>query len=357
MMRIMQFNVQDMFLNLAYDVNSNHISQLNENEWQQLGKTDVALKPLAKCVSIASIITTENPDIVSINEVGGPDSLATFAALFLKNRYRSFAARGNDRRGIDCGFLVKSEIAPHCHMISHADYPVPFTYPFEDDPEGYSVTALMASALDLEKPADRKFSRDVPELRILRPGEQNPALVMLAVHLKSGLDPDGIDRGGSVRRRAELKAALRLKENIAQEVGTDVPIILAGDFNMDLRESSLLAESQVLHSTTDLRDALAIAGRPHYERITHLSFHNRGVHPNQLDYIFIPSLLRHKVNSNLTRVYRYRFPDSSEEIQLPTSYLDRALMPSDHFPVICVLDDFLEDLVSTGNVTPAAEGS
>src|SRR5688572_19793100 len=104
-LRLMQLNAQDLFLQLAYDVTPADLPRLAEEEWQLLGVRDVAVKPLVKLRGLARLLADERPDVVCVNEVGGPESLQALVRLFLADSYVPFCVRGNDGRGIDNGFL------------------------------------------------------------------------------------------------------------------------------------------------------------------------------------------------------------------------------------------------------------
>jgi hypothetical protein len=53
--KLLQYNVQDLFLQLAYPVEAAHLSGLSEQHWQLVGATDVKLKPLAQLRGLASL--------------------------------------------------------------------------------------------------------------------------------------------------------------------------------------------------------------------------------------------------------------------------------------------------------------
>lgn len=332
----MLYNVQDLFLDLAYDVSPGHLEALSENQWQHLGRAGVHLKPLQKLRGLAAVMLQEQPDVIALCEVGGKAALENFSRLFLEDAYAAWLVEGNDRRGIHNGFLVRRSLPLSVRLIGNRNWKVPFTYLHEDDPEGYGATAEIASCLDLGKPEERLFSRDLPELRLVD-GSGNVRLAILLAHLKSGFDPYRIDPRGQVRRRAEVKALVELHARLQAELGPQVPVVVAGDFNGNASREATASEFELLYSETDLEDSLWLAGYERYERITHVTYFRDGGSATQLDYVFLPPLLQGGVSRSTTYVYRYRFDDQTP-MELPFSMADRRSLPSDHYPVVCWLD-------------------
>lgn len=337
-LKLLQFNLQDLFLKLAYPIDKAAVKELTDHEWAHLAPSDHPIKPLTQLRGIARVIASEQPDIVLACEVGGKEALANLSRLFLDDRYEALATPRVSDRGIDTGFLVRRDLGWTTQLISHAKEPVPFKYPHEIDPVAFEVSALLAPTLNLGDPNRRRLSRDIPELRLFASGATAPTLVILLAHLKSGFDPDRIDPGGAVRRAAEVLAMLRIRDGILAELGPDAPLVIAGDFNGQAARSDTAAEFAPLYATTDLEDALEIAGRDPLDRLTHVTYYLATGRATQLDYIFVSQSLRDKVMPQGTYVHRYRFEDGTGELQMPRSIRDRARLPSDHFPVACTLD-------------------
>src|SRR5205823_1877156 len=160
----------------------------------------------------------EGPDVVLLNEVGGLDSLRSFARLFLGGDYVPLLLPGRARRGIGNGFLVRRGLPLRAEIRSHRNISAPFR------------------SLHDEHPA------------------RGPA-----------------------------------------------------------------AELRPLYERTDLEDVLEVAGRPSYERITHLTFFLDEISSRQLDYIFIPAPLRGRLLREETYVHRYRFAEDASALELPLS--------------------------------------
>ncbi|MBC7658949.1 MAG: hypothetical protein H7249_04510 [Chitinophagaceae bacterium] len=332
-LKIMEWNAQDFFLQLEYPVSKSDIDSMTDEQWKLLARTDVHLKPLAKIKMIADIITEVSPDVVCFCEVGGHESLEMFARLFLLDRYEAFLVEGNSNRGIESGFLVKRGLGLKTKIKSHRNWPVPFEYPHEKDPVTHKLAAEAAAYYDLGHPKTRKLSRDVPALFLGKPGQT--ALVILLVHLKSGFDTAGVDPEGKIRRAAELEALLAIHASVQNHVGPSVPIILTGDFNGRAGRYETGPEFAPL-LTSGFEDVLHLKEVPPYERISQLTFVRSQIIAKQLDFIFIPEILHGRVRE--AYVYRYRFPEDQTEITLPSSFRDRARLPSDHYPLVCELE-------------------
>lgn len=337
-LKLLLYNVQDLFLRLAYPLSSEDLARLTEDEWALLAPRDEPIKPLFKLRGIAQVLLTERPDVVMVCEAGGEESLANFSRLFLADAYEALSTPSVSERGIDTGFLLRRDLGLTAQLLSHADEPVAFRYQHEEDPTGHEVTAIIATSLDLGKPEARRLSRDIPELRLFESGASRPILAILLAPLKSGLDMDGIDPQGATRRGAEVKTLLTIREKAQQALGADVPIVLAGDFNGHAARPDPALEFVPLYAQTDLEDVLEIAGHEAHERITQITYWLDQGRASQLDYIFLPRSLHASLNARETYVHRYRFADGSGEMQMPGSLRDRRQLPSDHYPIVCVIE-------------------
>jgi hypothetical protein len=334
-LKIVSYNAQDLFLNPAYEISKDDMKTLSEQQWQLLAQDETRLKSLAQLRGMAQIIADEDPDIIGICEVGGHESLLRFNEWFLHDAYQVLLIPSQSHRGIENGFLVKRDLPLDVEAITHMHWRVPFTYPHEDDPVKFHIAAQAAAYMDLGKPEDRRLSRDVPAL-FIRDQAKELLFILLMVHLKSGFDMEGIDSGGQVRRAAEVKALIDIYHALQKE--HDVPIMIAGDFNGNASRDGTAPEFIPIYQRTDLEDVLWLAGRPKHERLTHVTFFGRTLQAQQLDYVFLPKSLRPQLDHAATYVYRYRFEDNDQEIMLPTSFHDRRQLPSDHYPIVCVLE-------------------
>lgn len=324
---LVEWNVQDFFLQLEYPISETALAGLSDQEWALLAKADQPLKPLSKIKAIASVIEELDADIVFLCEVGGLESLENFARLFLADRYEALLVPGNSNRGIESGFLVRRSLGLECRVKSHRSWPMPFQYPHEIDPVLYRLAAEAAPYYELGRPEDRRLSRDIPSLTIKKSGAT--LAVFLLVHLKSGFDTAGVDKEGTVRRAAELKALLAIREAAQQKLPA-VPIFMTGDFNGQAGRTYTAPEFLPLYRETAYDDALEIVGLPLYERITHLTFIRRELFSKQLDFFFVPPSMRSKIEE----AFVYRYHEDEEEKMLPLSFRERWELPSDHYPLV-----------------------
>ena len=341
-LKLMAFNVQDLFLKLAFALEPKDLAGLNEKEWQQLNAGDVPLKPLGHLFGLARVFEAEGPDVAMLSEVGGPDALATFNRLFLGNRYQPVFLPGNSNRNIESAFLVRRSLPIEFKAKSHRQWPVLFQYPHEADPASYGATVAILPSLKLDPPDARRLSRDVPRLDLYRVVDgvtaARPFISLLLAHLKSGYDSDGIDPAGRARRSGEARALQAIWQATKAELGMTVPVLIAGDLNSTAARTGTSDEMRWLYDETDLDDVLEVLKLPPYERITHITYYGSEGEVSQYDYILLPPELQARVVKPLSYVHRFRFDDQRTEMQLPGSLTARRAMPSDHYPVICTLD-------------------
>ncbi len=316
-LRLVQFNVENLFLFLDL-YQGQDLSKVTQSEWQKFSSSTTPNKPLAKVWQLARVIEDMAPDILMLNEVGGVESLENFNQHFLSSRYAAYLKEGNSHRGIDVGYLVRRDLEDKVILLSHRDRPLHFLYPHE------TQTAAGGKS--------HYFSRDVAELRLFRPGENSPRLVILLSHLKSKLDPDGIDPEGKLRRRAETRTLIELYNEVRRELPATVPVVVSGDFNGIASKNNTEPEFVQLHEQTDLAEALDILGVPHEERFTQVQINPLGQQTFlQLDYIFVSPALAGRVASASVHYFKNEL---GHRAQWPRSLEERGQLPSDHYPVV-----------------------
>ena len=330
--KIVQLNAENLFLFLD-DQTSRDWRRMSEKEWQTLTHATVANKSLTKTLGLADSILHMDADLVGLNEVGGEESLTNFAKHFLHGKYVPHLIEGNSNRGIDIGYLVKKDCRYRPELRSHKTRPLDFMYPHERQTNLFNQTPPERTV------KTHYFSRDCAELRLYAEAEgTRPALIVLLVHLKSKLDPDGIDPQGKERRRAELETLVKIYQETRREFSPPVPIVVLGDFNGSARRDKLGEEFRNL-MTTDLESVLEIAGHSGDEAITQMqinrSGHNHGL---QIDFIFISPELKSKLITAEVGVYRY-LSDLRVPLPLPTTLEQRLYLPSDHYPVFATFRD------------------
>lgn len=323
-LKLMQLNAENLFIFLDQQLQK-PIEDVSEKEWKTLSTATTQNKSLLKCRWLAESILDSDPDVVFVNEVGGEESLTNFNKYFLKNSYTPYIIEGNSDRGIDIGYLIHKRLPYHFEIITHKNRPLNFLYPHEMQLQiGITPTNIKS----------HYFSRDCLELRAY-PDEKNktPDFIFFLVHLKSKLDPEGIDPGGKDRRTAELKTLVEIyKESKAEFPGT--PKVGAGDFNGFAGRNGCHDEFKLLYKETDLLEVFELAGKPAEERYTQIQFNRSGGSLGlHIDYIFLSDHWQKNVIPEETYVYLYR---SDLKVKLPYSatFEQRLQLPSDHYPVV-----------------------
>ena len=321
-LRLVQFNVENLFLVLDLYKGQN-LLKVTEMEWQGLTSSITPNKPLKKVWALARTIEDINPDILMLNEVGGIESLENFNKYFLNSQFQPYLKEGNSLRGIDVGYLIKKGLNFKTLLISHKNRPLHFLYPHE-----------------VQTPTGGKshyFSRDVAELRLFVPNETSPRLTILLTHLKSKLDSEKIDLEGKLRRAAEFNCLIDIYREIKDELGSDTPILMCGDFNGVANRIHTEPEFLSLYQKTDLLDVLEIADKPQDERYTQIQIPPSGK-PQQLqiDYIFASHTLQKRVVKEETFVYRFK-DMTGARVPAPRNLEERSQLASDHYPVVLTL--------------------
>ena len=329
--RFVSFNVENLFLYFD-EAPTKPVREMNEVEWRRLSRSTIENKELAKVLEIARTVDDLNPDILMLSEVGGRESLSNFSRYFLNDRYAPHLIEGNSDRGIDLGFLVRRDLPLKYDMVSHKNRRLDFLYPHERQSKETGYTHLRSGRVN-----GHQFSRDVVELRCFAESDERPAFIIMQVHLKSPLDPDRIDPGGRDRRRAELEMLVKIHAEVRAEFGhPEVPIFISGDFNGTVFGERGESEFEAMRAG-DLKCCFDLAGVAEDERFTWMYLNNRrpGVF-RQLDYILVPSVLKSRVDTENTWVYRFRDEHGSYRV-VPRNQNEKRLLPSDHYPVVLTL--------------------
>lgn len=327
-LKIGLFNAENLFL-LFDQEPPPHYQKLNEAQWQKLSTSVYENKPLAKCIQIAQLIKENAPDIMMLCEVGGAESLNNFNRLFLDSRYHAVLLEGNSDRSIDVGFLVSKESRFYFEIASNKLRPLNFLYPHETQSQnsGYPI-----------KTASHFFSRDCAELRLFMSDRQRPFLVLLLTHLKSRLDPEKIDPGGTERRGAELRTAVSIYKEIRQQM-PGIPVLLAGDMNGYAGRAGTDNEFLPLYGETDLQDVLEIAGVETEKRSTFYQIKSGGKSDGrQIDYCFLSDNLAPKLAPGSAHVYRFK-DEFGFALEQPRTMEEKSRLPSDHYPIFFTLEN------------------
>lgn len=143
-------------------------------------------------------------------------------------------------------------------------------------------------------------------------------------------------RGVEARRQSAILVLKKLKE-IA---GNDAPVILSGDFNVDQHNESY----QLLDTSGLLRDSYGIAPIRYAGNGTFNGFNPYQKTESRIDHIFVSKQFSATRYAILTDIYWSKKPDNDEESKedaAPNEITFRKYevrMPSDHFPVVVVLE-------------------
>lgn len=302
-LKIMEYNVENMFMHLG------KYAKMPLKDFEKM--TDSELKSDSDLQGVATAIKDENPDLMVVEEVEDIETLSTFASKYLNGAYQAYLVDGNDDRGIQIGYLVKKDLPLSITLESHKDV----TWV---DPTDHQT--------------DKLFSRDAPALLIRRQRDRSdapPALIFIGNHAKSQRDRGG-DPGSNILRTAQMKAIGSIVDDYQKEYGPNTPIILGGDFNVDVRNNP-----QVQPIRDRMDDAFDIMGVRGLDRVTQ-TFHprNGSAEFHQLDALFVAPCLK----DNVVSIEAYRYKDASGNAKpLPQTFEERSRNPSDHFPIVMTL--------------------
>lgn len=323
------FNAENLFLLSDTPLSREH-TQLKELDWQALSTSIHANKPLSKLFDLQQLILKRNPDILLLCEVGGLESLQNFNRLFLKSQYHVALIEGNSDRNIDLGFLIRKSLPIYFDLHSNKSRPISYV-----------------SISEPTKP--QFFSRDVAELHLFHKVKEAPFLILLLTHLKSRLDPERIDPGGSDRRGAELLSLLGIYHEIHDDkfLGK-VPMIVAGDFNGEAGPAKPDPEFSLLYQNTELEDICALSGLSEVDRATFYQVGRSRTLGRQLDYAFLSPKAKSTLQKDSVFVHRYTLPNGLP-MDPPRSMAQKMTLPSDHYPLFFTLKDLpLDPLNSDG---------
>lgn len=299
-LKMMAFNVENLFWSTG------------KVEWVEPGVQRRNLdepsqqKPEKETEKIRSIIAEESPDILIITEVESLVALEHLAAQGLQGKYRALLIEGNDSRGIDIGFLVKTDLPFLIENQTHKDF-------MWQDP----IT---------RKPV-KLFSRDLPTLLFRRSANEAPFFILAGNHAKSKRDRPG-DPESNLWRKAQYEAIAQIISDYRTQFPNTL-VALGGDFNTRVNNSPEVSPLKDILKSGFLMTANAT---PIQDRITH-TYHPRNgpTEKSQMDDIqFSPGFEGAVIEA---RVYRYKNADGTI-MPFANSFEERGRQPSDHLPVI-----------------------
>lgn len=323
-LKFCQINAENLFLIFDGPLPLNYL-KLDNKQWEKLSTSAFENKPLSKVLNLARAINDIDADIIMLNEVGGAESLKNFTTYFLDSRYSSILVEGNSDRNIDVGFLIKKNLPFYYDLFSHKNKMIDLEYPL----------------LRNKKETSYKFSRDCAELRLFKTHVQHPFLIILLTHLKSPLDPDRIDAGGVLRRTAELKACIDIFNELKNK-NPDTFFIFAGDFNGNASRTKTDPEFSYLYKNSGLEDILELSAISEDLRSTFTQVKS-GLRSEgrQIDYSFLSENLKDKLILGSAMVYKYK-DEFGSDLKKPDTLEQKAILPSDHYPLIFTLENLYE---------------
>lgn len=254
-------------------------------------------------------------DILVLQEIENIAALSRFNEDYLGGEYGPFLIEGNDSRGIDVAFLVKRDIPFALEQRTHKGE----TW---DDPL-------------LPGPPQRVFSRDLPVLIVRAPGRPAPLFLLFGTHFKSKRTRLPQDPESRILRRAQADRSAEIVGRYREEFGAGLPLLFAGDFNGEINREPEFEGLRRAAGLVDSFDALKTPVPP-AERITHTYHPREGpTQARQIDAVMVSSSLKSFVRS--AEVYRYKDAEGKAK-PIPKTHAERSRNPSDHFPVLVVLD-------------------
>ncbi|MCB0363522.1 MAG: endonuclease/exonuclease/phosphatase family protein, partial [Bdellovibrionales bacterium] len=314
---------ENLFLNME-NYKGENLLTMGEGNWQKLTQSVTLNKNLNKTWALSKAIREIKPDILLINEVGGESSLKNFNQYFLDQHYRPLIIKGNSDRGIDVGYLIKDDPEIDIQLYSHRQRPL-------------SVSPALEKSNISSHQSSIYFSRDVLEMRLSLKDENIPCLVLLLTHLKSKLDPTGLDPQGRQRRRAELQTLVDIYNETKIQLPEETPFIVAGDFNGIAHKSGHEPEFAPLYTESDLIELFDYLKKDEEFRTTQTQFSPNGSRRLlQLDYFFLSPQLLNNIDKGSCYVYKYR-NKKGEPQELSETLEHRKSLPSDHYPVVLTL--------------------
>ncbi len=327
-------NTENLFL--SFDViPSAEALKLDETRWQRLSSSSIENKPLRKCLELAKTFKDINADIIMLCEVGGFESLKNFNELFLGGTYSPVLTEGNSNRHIDVGFLIRKNMPFYFDLQSNKNRLINYLYPHERESiKNNYPTGSVKSPL-----TSHKFSRDVAELRLFKKDVEKPFLGILLTHLKSRLDPEGIDPGGFQRRQAELLTLVEIYKEFTEQ-HPQTPVIVVGDFNGNASRDE---EFQALNEKTDLKDVLELMALSIEDRASFYQVRSSNrTEGRQIDFCFLSSSLQKYLKAKSAFIYRYK-DEFNMDLGIPMTLDAKLRLPSDHYPIVFEIENLMID--------------
>lgn len=208
---------------------------------KRVGKISVAVRDFLQMPDVFAVIEAENLNV--LKKLAGKINADAVSAGKPNPKYEAFLYEGNDGRGIDCGFLVKTS---RVTVVSAKQFG-------KDDKYTNPVTK------------NEDILNDRPpimiEVTIKDPKTNRPfGLTVIANHLKSYRGIDDPKDGPNVRMKKKLQADFLAKwVNERQKVNPNERILLVGDFNAFQFSDGLVDQIGTIKGTPAPKDAVMLA--------------------------------------------------------------------------------------------------
>ena len=290
-LKVLIWNVQDLFIFID-KYHDENLEQISEAKWQLLSSSLKNNKEIHKVKEISSLIQKLDFDLCLLTEVGGRESLENLNKHFLNSKYDVIHFPTNSDRGIDLGMLAKKDFYQESKAEFHCD---------------------------------KVFARGVLQYEIkLKSGD---SFRFFLTHLKSKLSKENDFEGRSQRKSEVERLCAIYEEKIKLE---DMPTFICGDFNGIISGKETEPELTVFKNKHDLYDVLELLQRSSFDSGTYTYFDkHQNINLMQLDYALCDEKWK-KLLTNSTEVLNF---DGGPRSGIETSRKQRALAPSDHYPI------------------------
>lgn len=207
---------------------------------KRLGKVSMAVRDYLQMPDILAVIEAENLEV--LKRLADKINADAVAAGKPNPKYEAHLFNGNDGRGIDCGFLVKTS---RVSVVSAKQFG-------KDDRYKNPVTG------------NNDFLNDRPpimiEAHITDPKTNQPfAVTVVANHLKSYRGIDDAKDGPNVRLKKRLQAEFLAKwVNERQKANPAERLLLVGDFNAFQFSDGLVDVIGTIKGSTAAKDAVLL---------------------------------------------------------------------------------------------------
>ena len=264
-----------------------------------------------KALAIADAIDGAAPELILLQEVESEEALEVFVENYLAGGYLATTAESIDPIGGHIAVLMKRDL--------------PFRLQIEEH--------LSESWTDIDGTKEALFPRNNPIFlvrEVANPMLAKPLFALMAVHFASQRGRKG--DLASIRWRAEqVKRASSIAKTFLKEYDHEVPLMIAGDFNIDLNKALSDVNGELgplrdleMHNAFDLTEMPVDPAA----RATQMTEYKGNILRTQLDGFLLAATQDDEV---VQQVRVHPFLDKhGDPLPLPKSLLERDQGPSDH---------------------------